>query len=1064
MLLMPFARSRKPSSQDRRNLVSRRRALLLESLEDRRLLTVAAYIAGPGNPWGNTENDTAMDVAFGAANWDRLTFTNAVSSGIFTPGEYQFLFFDGSDHLGDEIQSFINAHQTQLEAWVDSGGSALINAGRNTTISNPMSVGFGATLTQNFSSSMGTAAAVDGAHPIFNGPESPVGTTWSGNYFAHDYVTGLGFTPLIVNGNNNPILSERAWGSGHVMVGGMTTPNFHSPQPAARNLRANIFVYAAAQANTNQSPTADPGGSYTIDEGDSITLDASGSSDPNGDTLTYFWDIDNDGVFGDVMGATPSLSWAQLVAFGIGDDGSYPIAVQVSDGNGGTDIASTTVTVNNVAPQLDDIAITPSINENDFAVLTGNITDPGTLDTFTLNINWGDPLSPNNTETIDLASPPAHVTWDPVTRQFSVTHQYLDDNPSVTPFDVYFVTASVTDDDGGMSGLAGASATTQMITNGGFETGDFTGWNVINSGSGGWGINDGTFIPLGPGNALPPISGNFDAVSFQSGPGLRILSEPIIVPQNVTSAVLSWQDRIRNFSNQFSDPNQEWRVLILDGSGGLIQEAFSTNPGDQLQQVGPNSRSFDVTSLLQTLEGQAIHISFQQQDNLNFFNATLDDVSLLVETSQPLEITVNNVAPAVDPLVLSSAVIDENGSITVDGTFTDPGTLDTHEVVIDWGDGSAPTVISVPLGARSFSATHQYLDDDPTGTPSDDYTITATVTDDDTGAGVVSATITVENVAPVITTFTTDSPFCGSADENEMVTATLDFTDPGSLDTYEVIVDWGDGNSETIQLTGGERTLSPTHAYATGGVFNVTVSVADDDMGIDFGSTTVVVTGVGVVGNTLYVVGTDGDDHVSINQTGNGLLKVHASFLADPDEPRVIDPSDYPGGISHIVMILCSGDDHATISDRVMLPVIIDGGDGDDHLKAGGGGAVLLGGNGNDMLIGGSGNDILIGGTGLDRLVGGRGEDFLAGGYSSYGSNSAAQTLADDQALLGFLQDWGGTDSREARELSLDALVNSLIADGDEDKLTGAAGEDWFFADGEDLVTDLLSKGNGRGN
>jgi large repetitive protein len=311
----------------------------------------------------------------------------------------------------------------------------------------------------------------------------------------------------------------------------------------------------------------------------------------------------------------------------------------------------------------------------------------------------------------------------------------------------------------------------------------------------------------------------------------------------------------------------------------------------------------------------------------------------------------------------------------------------------------------------------------------------------------------------VITTFETDSPFCGGAIEHSMVTATLDFTDPGLLDTHEVIIDWGDGNSETIQLTGGERMLAPTHAYATGGVFNVTVSVEDDDTGIDFGSTTVVVTGVGVVGNTLYIVGTDGDDHVSINQTGNGLLKVHASFLADPDEPRVIDPADYPGGISHIFMILCGGDDHATISDRVMLPAIIDGGDGDDHLKAGGGGAVLLGGNGNDTLIGGSGNDILIGGTGLDRLVGGRGEDFLAGGYSSYESDSATQTLADDKALLGFLMDWGGTGSREA---ALDDLVNSLTADGDEDKLTGAAGEDWFFADEEDLVTDLVAKGKGK--
>ncbi|MEZ6110700.1 MAG: hypothetical protein R3C99_06775 [Pirellulaceae bacterium] len=40
-----------------------------------------------------------------------------------------------------------------------------------------------------------------------------------------------------------------------------------------------------------------------------------------------------------------------------------------------------------------------TINENGVATLTGTIADPGTLDTFTLVVNWGDALSPNNVET-----------------------------------------------------------------------------------------------------------------------------------------------------------------------------------------------------------------------------------------------------------------------------------------------------------------------------------------------------------------------------------------------------------------------------------------------------------------------------------------------------------------------------------------------------------------------------------------------------------------------------------------------------------------------------------------
>ncbi|MCH8830537.1 MAG: hypothetical protein IID45_13255, partial [Planctomycetes bacterium] len=81
------------------------------------------------------------------------------------------------------------------------------------------------------------------------------------------------------------------------------------------------------------------------------------------------------------------------------------------------------------------------------------------------------------------------------------------------------------------------------------------------------------------------------------------------------------------------------------------------------------------------------------------------------------------------------------------------GTLDTHTVLIDWGTGETSSVAVVTQGAGSgtFTATHQYLDDNPTATASDVYSITATVTDDD-GGFVTSAasTLTVNNVAPNI--------------------------------------------------------------------------------------------------------------------------------------------------------------------------------------------------------------------------------------------------------------------------------------------------------------------------
>jgi hypothetical protein len=174
---------------------------------------------------------------------------------------------------------------------------------------------------------------------------------------------------------------------------------------------------------------------------------------------------------------------------------------------------------------------------------------------------------------------------------------------------------------------------TELVTNGGFETGGFAGWTISNTGSGAWVINNGSGDPLGPTGPLPPITGSYDAVAVQSGPSLLVLSNPIVVPAGVSSATFSWSDRILNWAPNFSDPNQEWRVRILDAGGGLIQQVYSTNPGDVLQQFGPNQRSFNVTSLLQSLAGQTIRLSFELESNLGYFNVALDNVSLRVTTS-----------------------------------------------------------------------------------------------------------------------------------------------------------------------------------------------------------------------------------------------------------------------------------------------------------------------------------------------------------------------------------------------------------------------------------------------
>jgi hypothetical protein len=111
-------------------------------------------------------------------------------------------------------------------------------------------------------------------------------------------------------------------------------------------------------------------------------------------------------------------------------------------------------------------------------------------------------------------------------------------------------------------------------------------------------------------------------------------------------------------------------------------------------------------------------------------------------------VAVINVAPANVALSLSAASISEGQSVTVGGTFTDPGVLDTHAVCISWGDGSPGLMVPLGPGELSFGGlSHQYLDN-PTGPPNGNFSIGVIVTDKDGESGGGAASVQIKNVAP----------------------------------------------------------------------------------------------------------------------------------------------------------------------------------------------------------------------------------------------------------------------------------------------------------------------------
>jgi low density lipoprotein receptor-related protein 5/6 len=125
----------------------------------------------------------------------------------------------------------------------------------------------------------------------------------------------------------------------------------------------------------NTRPMANSGGAYTMNEGASIILDATGSTDTEGGTLTYAWDLDNDGNYDNATGGTPNIDWATLSGLGV-LDGVNDIAVEVSDGFV-TGTAATTLTIANLPPNA-NTGGPYAIDEGMSLVLDASgTTDPG---------------------------------------------------------------------------------------------------------------------------------------------------------------------------------------------------------------------------------------------------------------------------------------------------------------------------------------------------------------------------------------------------------------------------------------------------------------------------------------------------------------------------------------------------------------------------------------------------------------------------------------------------------------------------------------------------------------
>ena len=367
-------------------------------------------------------------------------------------------------------------------------------------------------------------------------------------------------------------------------------------------------------------------------------------------------------------------------------------------------------------------------------------------------------------------------------------------------------------------------------------------------------------------------------------------------------------------------------------------------------------------------------------------------------------------------------VVDE-GTV---GTVTQPwkvGDLNSGLTAsLDWGDGAAvesqhlaPEQFAVGTAGYTFATftfSHRYLDETPEPADEDvsDYyedvgLALSSAAAHDSGAASYGGlqpngpVILVRNVAPTVRL----TPAAAEATPGQRFDLAALVTDPGVLDSQSVVVDWGDGTSETYDLPADGTLLKDlplSHVYADETPQDaprvVSVTATDNDGGTS--TTTASVSVVlpppppaapvtvafdGATG-TLALTGTEENDTVLLRDAGNGRVGVTGNG---------VDLGDFA---AKLVVVDVKGGDDDVDGSAVNVSLVVRGGEGNDS---------LVGGSGSDLLAGDAGNDIVRGGLGLwDVLSGGDGDDLLT---DPDGVFSAIGGTGNDVIDLQVLQELG---------------------------------------------------------
>ncbi len=638
----------------------------------------------------------------------------------------------------------------------------------------------------------------------------------------------------------------------------------------------------------------------------------------------------------------------------------YTITVTDSQNTTDTQTVTITIRGVNDAPELAGVAIS-SENEATKTTLSGTITDADfNGDGYTITVDWAD-VNDAGVKVYDLANlDAADGTYNDVTGAFALFHTYADDAPTATASDNLTVSVQVWETlgyklealynfdhgdarDGTANGNdgtivdAGITYSTgdapAVLNGGGVANGEDSGYiSVAHSASLGeivdeltvsfWikadvADNDDWFRIIRKGNGSS-TSGNATWMINRTGDTDEVNLRTDTFPND---GVSGQHNRNQHFNSGSSVLDGNWHhVTYVLNSGDSREYVDGVLNSSQTYLHGNGLANTDALQLLGRNSTDGI---FGSMDDIALYSRALSaaEVAQLASSPVPTNVssqivqvvtTVSDVAPTVS--LTAPAGISENDTATLSGTIADVGTLDTFTLALNWGDPASPdNTQTIALGnvaltkaidgidwnptTRVFAIDHQYLDDNPTDTASDSYTIGVTVTDDDTLAVMESTSVTVTNVDPVITVGGTDSvaETLIEADATLSVSGTISVSDAGTLDTTLATIN----PAVTISGTSGTLTnadvlamfsLSNATTGTVGWTFDssskpesfdflgegqsltltYTITVTDDDTGTDTGTVAITITGT----NDAPVANPDTNTAVEAGGLNNGTVAV----------------------------------------------------------------------------------------------------------------------------------------------------------------------------------------------